>query len=147
MSRICGKEWGAYPTDEELGFHYLTMKIVKKNPLKFPSLCTKKCKEEVLKSSNEIVNEIFGEIMETVDEYIENEEEECDYYTKTYGVVPKEWRDKEGNLIGMVYKSNSDITRRLWGDSLTIRMDSDEEEEYSDGEAIDDRNERQYYFH
>jgi len=62
-------------------------------------------------------------------------------------VVPIEWRDVDGNLIGMVYKSNSDETRRLWGDSLTVRMDIDEEDVYSDGEEIDDRNERQYYFH
>lgn len=76
-----------------------------------------------------------------------NEELVEDYYTQVYGVVPIEWRDKDGTLIGMVYKSNSEETRRLWGDSLTIRMDEEEEEEYSDGEAIDDMNERQYYFH
>jgi len=94
-------------------------------------------------SSNEIVSEILGGIMEIV--FIENE---CDdWMTKTYGVVPREWRDDEGNLIGLVYESNSDETRRLWGNSLTIRMDGESEDEYSEGEADEDRNERQYYFH
>jgi hypothetical protein len=100
-TKIYGREWGAQPTDEELGLS---------------------------KDEDEL-----------------NSDEGGDYYTQVYGVVPIEWRDTDGNLIGMVYKSNSDETRRLWGDSLTVRMD--EEEEYSDGEAIDDRNERQYYFH
>jgi len=143
MSRIYGREWGACPTDEELGIqtsmddcenHYFTY------------LCTDKCKQNCEVSSNEIVSEILGGIMETVDEFIENEDECDDYYTKTYGVVPKEWRDEDGNLIGLVYQSNSEETRRLWGDSLTIRYD-DEEDEYDEGDEIDDRRERQYYFH
>tara|TARA_B110000967_G_scaffold203943_1_gene245485 strand:- start:1140 stop:1466 length:327 start_codon:yes stop_codon:yes gene_type:complete len=101
---------------------------------------------KLTESLGDMVNGIMDGILEIVDEFIENKEE-GDYYTKKYGIVPYEWVDEEGALIGLVYKSNSEETRRLWGDSLTIRMDSDEEDEYSDGEMIDDMNERQHYFH
>ena len=146
MPKIYGKEWGAYPTDEELG---IQTSMDDCENCYYTYLCTDKCKQQVSteESSKEIVSEILGGIMEIVDEFIENEDKCYDYYTNTYGVVPEERRDEDGNLIGLVYKSNSDETRRLWGDSLTVIMDGESDDEYSDGEAIDDINERQYYFH
>ena len=81
--------------------------------------------------------------MEYVDEFIENENKSCDYYFVNYGIKPVEWRDENGKLIGMVYYSNSAETRKLWGDCLTLRCDSDDEtdsesdEEYDDGDVAD----------
>jgi len=46
----------------------------------------------------------------------------------------------------MVYYSNSPETRKLWGDSLTIRMDEDSsDEEYDDGDVADYYRHRQIY--
>ena len=157
MSRIYGNEWGAYPTDSELDIPEVEDELMcacggKKHH--FKHLCSDSCKEttkvkqiEEEVSVESIIEFCINDIMEYVDEFIENEDKCCDYYTVNYGIIPQEWRDENGELIGLVYKSNSDETRKLWGDCLTIRMDGESDNEYSDGEAIDDRNERQYYFH
>jgi len=151
MSKIYGKQWGSYPTDEELG---VAGRMDDCENCYYTYLCTEKCKQEVStgpeESNSEIAGSIIGNILEIVDEFIENEDECYDYYTNTYGVVPREWKDEEGNVIGLVYEANSEETRRLWGTCLTIRWDGTTEcpdDEYSDGEADEDRNERQYYFH
>ena len=118
----------------------------------YSHLCTKKCQQGALKVEEDaasVVAWILNDILETVDEAITSPDFSGDYYTRTYGVVPWEWRDEVTHeLIGLVYESNSEETRKLWGDSLTVRFDdSEEEEEYDWGDVDEDRNERQYYFH
>jgi hypothetical protein len=151
---IDGKRWGAYPSDSELDIqdddddewpcacggtkHHFT------------HLCTDSCKNEnkeaVEESVASIVDFCINDIMEYVDEFIENEDKSCDYYYVNYGVKPQEWRDESGNLIGLIYYSNSEETRKLWGTSLTIRYDSDEsEEEYDAGDVADYHRHRQMY--
>ncbi len=105
----------------------------------YSHLCTEQCKQEQVKVEEDaasIVAGILDDILATVDEVIDSPDLSGDYYTRTYGVVPWEWRDElTHELIGLVYESNSEETRRLWGDSLTVRFDdSDEDEEYDYGE-------------
>ena len=155
--KIYGKPWGAYPSDSELDIQYENDDELpcacgaKKHH--FKHLCTESCNKELNKELNKEVNTetvsvesivefCINDIMEYVDEFIENENKSCDYYYVNYGIKPVEWRDENGKLIGMVYYSNSPETKKLWGDSLTIRMDGESsDEEYDDGDVAD------YYRH
>jgi hypothetical protein len=89
---------------------------------------------------SEIVGDIIGiigNILERVNECIGNE---------MYGVKPQELMDENGKLVRLVYNSNSEETRKMWGTSLTISYESSDEE-YDQGDMDDYLNERQYYFH
>ena len=133
--KIYGKQWGEYPSDSELGDEY-------PSDSELGDSCNKEVNVEVTVDS--IVEFCINDIMEHVDEFIENES--CDYYYVNYGIKPVEWKDENGKLIGMVYYSNSPETRKLWGDSLTIRMDEDSsDEEYDDGDVADYYRHRQIY--
>ncbi len=147
---IYGKQWGEYPSDSELDIPEVEEELLcacggKKHH--FKHLCTDSCKEttenvkqiEEKVSVESIVEFCINDIMEYVDEFIENEDKCYDYYYVNYGIKPVEWRDEKGKLIGMVYYSNSPETRKLWGDSLTLRCDGDDEsdEEYDDGDVAD----------
>ena len=111
----------------------------------FTHLCDENCRKElsVGKIIGDLLNEIVDEVASTrlaatERENALSEKPVVDYYTATYGIVPREWRDEEGNLIGLVYYSNSDETRRLWGTCLTVRTDDESsEEEYDAGDAAD----------
>ena len=139
--KIYGKQWGEYPSDSELDIddccdHYFTY------------LCTDDCKnEKTIENSSDIISSILNDIMEIVEEaVVYREKPTVDYYTEQYGIIPVEWRDENGELIGMVYYSNSPETRKLWGVSLTIRMDGDSsDEEYDDGDVADYHRHRQIY--
>ena len=160
--KIYGKPWGAYPSDSELDIQYENDDELpcacgaKKHH--FKHLCTESCNKELNKELNKEVNNTetvsvesivefcINDIMEYVDEFIENENKSCDYYYVNYGIKPVEWRDENGKLIGMVYYSNSPETKKLWGDSLTIRMDGESsDEEYDDGDVADYYRHRQIY--
>lgn len=126
----------------------------------FTHLCDENCRKElsgeleVEKIIGDLLNEIVDEVentclaaIERENALIESEKPVEDYYTAKYGIVPVEWRDEEGNLIGMVYGSNSDETRRLWGTCLVLRMDGESsEEEYDDGDVADYWRHRQMGF-
>lgn len=114
----------------------------------FAHLCDENCRKELSGEVEKIVGDLLNEIVDEVAstrlaaaerENSLSEKPVVDYYTATYGIVPREWRDCEGNLIGLVYDSNSDETRRLWGTSLTVRTDyeSSEEEECDAGDVAD----------
>ena len=154
--RIYGKQWGEYPSDSELDIQEVEDELpcaCGGTKHHFKHLCTDSCKNEnkevkpVEESTAEVVAFVIEDIMEYVDEFIESEDKCDDYYTNKYGIVPREWRDDKGNLIGLVYDSNSPETRRLWGDCLTIRMDgeSSDEEEYDDGDVADYHRHREIY--
>ena len=158
---IYGKQWSAYPSDEELGIH----KVDDELPCAcggakhyFNHLCTDSCKNEtkevkqIEESVESIVAFCINDIMEYVDEFIENEDKSCDYYYVNYGIKPQEWRDENGKLLGVVYYSNSPETRKLWGDCLTMRQyatddesDDESEEEYDAGDVADYHRHRAMY--
>ena len=88
----------------------------------FTHLCDENCRKElsgeleVEKIIGDLLNEIVDEVentclaaierenalIERENALIESEKPVEDYYTAKYGIVPREWRDEEGNLIGMV---------------------------------------------
>jgi hypothetical protein len=112
----------------------------------FTHLCDENCRKELSGEVEKIIGDLLNEIVDEVENTClaaierENAREKPveDYYTAKYGIVPREWKDEEGNLIGMVYDSNSDETRRLWGTCLVLRMDGESsEEEYDDGDVAD----------
>jgi hypothetical protein len=123
---IYGNRWGEYPSDSELNRRECSCGGVKHY---FESLCTESCKDELSEEikSEEIISDLLRWMVESVEEYVQNEDKCVDYYTVNYGVVPVEWRDENGDLIGLIYYSNSEETRKMWGTSLTIRMDDDDD--------------------
>jgi hypothetical protein len=145
---IYGPRWGALPTDSELDSndpedccnHYFT------------DLCTKDCADPIsdIDLISTVLDEIINKVVYSVDDQISGLDtiENVHYYAKKYGVIPVEWRDEFGVLTSLVFTSNSDETRKLWGTSLTINYDdSDDDEEYDEGDRDDYYNERMQYFH
>ena len=126
-----GKQWGEYPSDSEF---------------EDKSMCFTDDKV-VTETVESIVEFCIDTILESVDKKKEKTEVEDDYYYVNYGMKPIEWKDENGELIGMVYYTNSPETRKMWGDSLTIRYDDsdDEFDEYDEGEAADYHRHRQIY--
>jgi hypothetical protein len=132
---IYGPRWGSLPTDSELDSDY-------------PEDYSDPISDIDLIST--VLDEIINKVVYSVDDQNSNLDtiENVHYYTKKYGVVPVEWRDEMGVLTSLVFTSNSDETRKLWGTSLTINYDdSDDDEEYDEGDRDDYYNERMYYFH
>ncbi len=116
-----GKEWGEYPSDSEFDV-------------------------QEVETVESIVEFCIDTIIESVDKSIEKTEVvEEDYYYVNYGMKPIEWKDENGELIGMVYYTNSPETKKMWGDSLTIRYDDESDEEYDEGDVADYHRHRQMY--
>ena len=131
--KIYGKQWGEYPSDSELGGEYPSDSELGGE---YPSdselgdSCNKEVNVEV--SVDSIVEFCINDIMDIVVEEVTNRPS-VDYYTEKYGVIPRDWI-YEGEVIGIIYDSNSEETRKLWGTSLTISfLDSDDE-----GDPLDD---------
>tara|TARA_B110000261_G_C12841979_1_gene260707 strand:- start:53 stop:517 length:465 start_codon:yes stop_codon:yes gene_type:complete len=148
-----GKQWGEYPSDSEFEIQEVedkSMCACGGEKHYFKHLCTDSCFTEnkvVTETVESIVEFCIDTIIESVDKSIEKTEVVEDYYFVTYGMKPIEWKDENGELIGMVYYTNSPETRKMWGDSLTIRYDEsdDEFDEYDEGEAADYHRHRQIY--
>ena len=148
-----GKEWGEYPSDSEFDIQEVEDKLTcacggEKHY--FKHLCTDSCCENNVVKQVETVESIvefcIDTIIESVDKSIEKSEVvEEDYYYVNYGMKPIEWKDENGELIGMVYYTNSPETKKMWGDSLTIRYDDESDEEYDEGDVADYHRHRQMY--
>jgi len=116
-------------------------------------LCTDKCKQEgkneVTISSEEIANYIMDDIMETVNEVITyRETHKGDYYTRNYGMIPEKVYRKDGTVSGILYKTNSVETKKIWGDCLFINYsedENDENDEHDHGDVADYHREKELY--
>ena len=136
--KIYGKPWGAYPSDSELEIHYGNDELScsdSESEIQYED-------KEVL-SVESIVEFCINDIMDIVVEAVTNRPSE-DYYTEKYGVIPRDWI-YEGEVIGVIYDSNSEETRKLWGTCLTISFLDSDDEEYDDGDVADYYRHRQIY--
>ena len=61
-----------------------------------------------------------------------------------YGIRPVEWRDEDGKLTELVFHSTKN-TPKWWGVSMTLSYESEDEEEYDQGDVDDYWRERAYY--
>ena len=142
---IYGKEWGEYPSDSEFDIQEVEDKLMcacggEKHY--FKHLCGDYCCDnkvvEQVETVESIVEFCVDNIIESIYKSIEKTEVvKDDYYYVKYGMRPIEWKDENGELIGMVYYTNSPETKKLWGTSLTIRYDYESDEEYDEGDVAD----------
>jgi len=65
-------------------------------------------------------------------------------FTKKYSVMPVEYRDENGKLEQLVFNSNEN-TPEYWGKSMTLSYESEDEDEYEQGDADDYWREQAYY--